>query len=52
MNFAKIKGDGYIPIYTRDTLIDKLHDIFKIKTDNEITTLNQMKKILKQVKNR
>ena len=52
MNFAKIKGDGYIPIYTRNTLIDKLHDIFKIKTDNEITTLNQMKKILKQVKNR
>lgn len=52
MNFAKIKGDGYIPIYTRDTLIDKLHDIFKIKTDNEITRLNQMKKILKQVKNR
>lgn len=52
MNFAKIKGDGYIPIYTRDTLIDKLHDIFKIKTDTEITTLNQMKKILKQVKNR
>ena len=52
MNFAKIKGDGYIPIYTRDTLIDKLHDIFKIKTDNEITTLNQMKKILKQIKNR
>lgn len=52
MNFAKIKGDGYIPIYTRNTLIDKLHDIFKIKTDNEITTLNQMKKILKQSKNR
>lgn len=52
MNFAKIKGDGYIPIYTRDRLIDKLHDIFKIKTDNEITTLNQMKKILKQIKNR
>ncbi|MBQ8848690.1 MAG: IS1634 family transposase [Candidatus Gastranaerophilales bacterium] len=50
MNFAKIKGDGYIPIYTRNALTDKLHEVFNFRTDNEITSLSQMKKICKQTK--
>lgn len=50
MNFAKIKGDGYIPIYTRTSLTDKLHEQFDFRTDKEIIILNQMKKICKKTK--
>lgn len=50
MNFAKIKGDGYIPIYQRNKLTDKLHEIFKFRTDNEIISISQIKKICKQTK--
>lgn len=50
MNFAKIKGDGYIPIYTRTSLTDKLHEQFNFRTDKEIIILNQMKKICKKTK--
>lgn len=43
--------EGCIPAYTRTDLTDKLHDIFGFRTDYEITTLKEMKKALKNLKN-
>ena len=51
MNLVKEHEEGYIPAYTRTDLTDKLHDIFGFRTDYEITTLKEMKKILKNLKN-
>lgn len=47
MNFYKNFENGYIPTYTRTDLTDNLHEIFGFRTDYEIVTLKQMKKILK-----
>jgi transposase len=49
-NFLKIDGEGYIPAYTRTELTDKLHDILKNRTDTEIVSEKNMKKILKTIK--
>jgi transposase len=46
MNFFKIQGEGYIPTYTRTDLTDALHDAFGFRTDYQIVTTNQMKKII------
>ncbi len=51
MNLVKEHEEGYIPAYTRTDLTDKLHDIFGFRTDYEITTLKEMKKVLKILKN-
>lgn len=50
MDFKKIKGEGYEPIYTRTDFTDALHEAFGFRTDYEIVTLKQMKKILKSTK--
>ncbi|MFA7205875.1 MAG: hypothetical protein WC102_06025, partial [Saccharofermentanales bacterium] len=50
MNFCKIKGDGYIPSYTRTDLTDALHDAFGFRTDYEIVTNKMMKNIFKETK--
>lgn len=50
MRMSKSSNEGYVPIYTRTDLTDKLHDVFGFRTDTEIVTLQKMKKILKQVK--
>lgn len=50
MNFYEIKGDGYIPTYTRADFTDALHDAFGFRTDYQIVTDKQMKKILKDTK--
>lgn len=50
MNFMRIKGEGFVPVYTRTELTDKLHDSFGIRTDYEIVTDKTMKKILKHTK--
>ena len=46
MNMMKLDGVGYIPTYTRTSLTDDLHKVFKFRTDHEITILKDMKKIL------
>lgn len=51
MNFYEIKGEGYIPTYTRTDFTDALHDNFGFRTDYQILTAKQMKKILKDTKN-
>ena len=50
MNLNKINEFGYIPAYTRTELTDSLHDKFKFRTDNEITTEKTIKKILKDIR--
>ena len=51
MNFNEIKAEGYIPSYTRTDFTDDLHEAFGFRTDYEIVTLKEMKKIIKRTKN-
>jgi len=50
MNFLEIRGDGYIPIYTRNDFTDSLHESFGFRTDYQIVSSGQMKNILKMTK--
>ena len=50
MNFYEIKGEGYIPTYTRSDFTDDLHDAFGFRTDYQIINTIQIKKILKETK--
>jgi len=50
MNFLHCEGQGYIPTYTRTHLTDDLHDILGARTDTEILTEKNMKKILDSLK--
>ncbi|KJS11280.1 MAG: transposase, partial [Peptococcaceae bacterium BRH_c8a] len=44
MNFYEIKGEGYIPTYTRTEFTDALHESFGFRTDYEIIKKTLMKK--------
>ncbi len=50
MNFYSIPGEGYIPTYTRTDFTDALHEAFGFRTDYQIVTNKQMKKIYKDTK--
>ena len=50
MNVLESKGDGYIPEYIRTDLTDELHEIFGFRTDYEINTYKDLKKIFQQIK--
>lgn len=50
MNFLEIKGEGYIPTYMRTDFTDTLHDAFGFRTDYQIVSSSQMKKIFKATK--
>ena len=50
MNFLFIPGEGYIPTYTRTDLTDALHEAFGFRTDYQIVSLKQMKKIFRETK--
>lgn len=50
MNFYELKGDGYIPTYIRTDFTDDLHKVFNFRTDYQIVSTKQMKKILKDTK--
>lgn len=50
MNFYEVKGEGYIPTYTRTDFTDDLHDKFGFRTDYQIVNNKQMKKIIKATK--
>ena len=52
MNFKEIKGEGFEPIYTRTDFTDALHESFDFRTDYEIVTQKQMKRIFKATKPR
>jgi len=51
MRFIRVKGEGYIPAYSKSPVIDALHDEFGFKTDYQILTSQQIKKIIKKTKN-
>lgn len=50
MNFFEVRGEGYVPTYTRNDFTDALHDAFGFRTDYQIVTLRYLKKILKKTK--
>ena len=50
MNFLSIPGEGYIPTYTRTELTDALHEAFGFRTDYQIVSQKQMKKIYRTSK--
>ncbi len=50
MNFLELKGEGYVPTYTRTDFTDALHDVFNFRTDYQIVTSSMMKKIFKDTK--
>lgn len=50
MNFLKTTGEGYIPTYTRTELTDSLHEAFGFRTDYQIVSEKQMKKIFRETK--
>ena len=47
MDFMKLEAQGYVPVYTRNGITDRLHEAFGFRTDYEIVTSKMMKKILK-----
>ena len=50
MNMMTAPGEGYIPTYTRTDLTDNLHEAFGFRTDYQITSQKNMRKILNQTK--
>ena len=50
MNMMIAPGEGYIPTYTRTDITDDLHDVFGFRTDYQITSQKNMRKILNQTK--
>lgn len=50
MDFLEVKGQGYIPTYTRTDITDALHEEFGFRTDYEIVKKNNMKKIFSATK--
>ena len=52
MNFASIEEQGFMPLYRRTKLTDKLHDISGFNTDYQFITKRKMKEIQKISKGR
>lgn len=52
MTMTDIQGEGYVPIFKRTLLTDKLHEKFGFRTDYQITSQKKMKKIFKQTKSK
>ena len=50
MNFLELKGEGYVPTYSRTDFTDALHDAFNFRTDYQIITSSMMKKYSKDTK--
>ena len=50
MNFYEVKGEGYIPTYTRTDFTDSLHELFGFRTDHQIVNASQIKKIINATK--
>ena len=50
MDMMAAPGEGYIPTYTRTDITDDLHDVFGFRTDYQITSQKNMRKIFNQTK--
>jgi transposase len=51
MNFYELKGEGFIPSYTRTDFTDALHEKYGFRTDYQIVNTKQMKNIFTITKN-
>ena len=49
MNMVKQIGIGFEPIYERTNITDELHDLFNFRTDYEINTYKDFKKIFNTI---
>jgi len=52
MNFISVQGEGYIPVYTRTNLTNALHGTAGFRTDTQIVTKKEMRKIISYTKNK
>lgn len=52
MNFAEVGEQGFIPLYERSKLTDKLHDVCNFRTDYQFISKSKMKSIEKLSKDR
>lgn len=52
MNIREVVGEGYIPTYTRTDITDDLHEAFGFRTDYQIITKENVKKIKSASKKR
>lgn len=50
MNFLAVTGEGYIPAYTRTELTGSLHEAFGFRTDRQINSEKQMKRMFRDTK--
>ncbi|MFI3215160.1 MAG: IS1634 family transposase [Eubacteriales bacterium] len=50
MNMFVAPGEGYVPTYTRTDITDALHKAFNFRTDYQITSQRNMKKIITSTK--
>lgn len=50
MKVMEVSGEGYVPLYERTELTDKLHEAFGFRTDYEIVPTTNMKKILRHTR--
>ena len=50
MNFLELKGDGFVPAYTRTDFTDDLHDTFGFRTDLQLLTLKETRNIYRKTK--
>uniref|UniRef100_A0A7C4XU36 IS1634 family transposase n=1 Tax=candidate division WWE3 bacterium TaxID=2053526 RepID=A0A7C4XU36_UNCKA len=50
MDFFEVKGEGYVPTYTRTDFTDALHEAFGFRTDYQIVSTQNMKKIIRDTK--
>ena len=50
MNFMELRGEGFIPAYTKTDFTDSLHEPFGFRTDYQILPTKKMKKIFKMTK--
>lgn len=50
MNFLQLPIDDYVPAYTRTEITDAIQNAFGFRTDYEVLSEKQMKKILRTTK--
>lgn len=50
MDFYEIRGEGYVPLYTRTDLTDLLHKAFGFRTDTQVVSLKTMNKIMRKTR--
>jgi len=48
-DFLKL-DEGYIPVYTRTNITDKLHEVFGFRTDYQIISKSNLRSIIKKTK--